>query len=53
MATKQYDKKFTIRYNLKLNIKTDKDIIEYLNQIDNKQGLIKELIRKHLDNKKK
>ena len=43
----KYDKENTIFIGLKLNKKTDADIIEVLG--DNKQGSIKELIRKALN----
>ena len=50
MTTPQarYDSKNTIQVKLKLNRKTDADIIEYLNTLDNKQGTLKELIRKEI-----
>lgn len=35
-----------VKFNL--NITTDKDIIDWLNSIDNKQGYFKELIRKDI-----
>ena len=44
-AQEKYDKANTVQITLKLNKKTDKDIIDYLNKCDNKQGFIKELIR--------
>lgn len=42
----QYDKENTKGLYLKLNKKTDADILNYLKTIPNKQGYIKELIRK-------
>ena len=50
MSTPQerYDRKNTVQVKLKLNMKTDADIIEYLNTLDNKQGTLKELIRKEI-----
>ncbi len=50
MTTPQarYDSKNTVQIKLKLNIKTDADIIEYMNQQPNKQGKLKELIRKEI-----
>jgi hypothetical protein len=50
MSTPQerYDRKNTIQVKLKLNMKTDADIIEYLSSLENKQGTLKELIRKEL-----
>ena len=51
MATKQskasmkYDSKNTKDVRIKLNLKTDADILEWLEAKGNKQGYIKELIR--------
>lgn len=42
---KKYDDKNTIRISLKLNINTDKDIIDKIDP-NNKQSSIKQLIRK-------
>lgn len=47
-ALYKYDKANTTQINFKLNNKTDKDIIEHLNKQLNKQGYIKELIRKDM-----
>ena len=44
-AVAQYDKNNTVRYTLKLNKKTDNDIIDYLKSMHNKQGTIKGCIR--------
>ena len=44
-AQEKYDKDNTVQVKLKLNKKTDDDIIEALNNQDNKQGFIKGLIR--------
>ena len=44
----RYDRVHTTRYQLKLNNKTDKDIIDKLNTVPSKQGYIKECIRKAL-----
>lgn len=49
--------KASIRYNatnvkqvkINLNLRTDADIIEYLQTTDNMQGLIKSLIRKEME----
>ena len=46
--TKKYDQSNTIKVSLKLNIKTDADIIAYLDSVDNKQGTIKQLIRNEI-----
>lgn len=42
----RYDKTNIIGIYLKLNKKTDADILEKLDKTDNKQGYIKALIRK-------
>lgn len=46
--THKYDMNNTVRVQLKLNIKTDADILEYLDSVDNKQGTIKRLIREEI-----
>lgn len=47
-AKEKYDKQNTTQVKLKLNLKTDKDIIEKLESVGNKQGYIKRLIREDL-----
>lgn len=49
-ASHKYDKENTMQFNLKLNLNTDKDIIEKLNTVDSKQGYIKKLIRQDIKN---
>ena len=44
-AQAKYDKDNTVQVKLKLNKKTDADLISWLDDISNKQGYIKELIR--------
>ena len=44
----KYDKENTKRVFIKLNKNTDKDILDYLDSIPNKQGYIKSLIRKDM-----
>lgn len=44
----RYDKNNTRRFGLKLNITTDREIIEKLEAVDSIQGYIKELIRKDI-----
>ena len=44
----KYDKANTTGLYLKFNNKTDKDILEYLSSVPNRQGLIKQLIREHM-----
>lgn len=50
-AKDKYDKANTVQVKLKLNRKTDKEIIEALERSGNKQGYIKELIRADLKKK--
>lgn len=45
----RYDKKNTTRVALKLNINTDSDILDRLNDEPNKQGYIKKLIREDIE----
>lgn len=47
-AQERYDRDNTVQIKLKLNKKTDADVIEKLNSEPNKQGYIKELIRADL-----
>ena len=51
-AKAKYDENNTVQIKLKLNLKTDKDILEALERSGNKQGYIKELIRKDLQSKR-
>lgn len=44
-AIQKYDYSNCIKITFKFNIKTDFDIIDKLNQQENKQGYIKKLIR--------
>lgn len=44
----RYDRIHTTGLYLKLNIKTDSDIISMLGQVPNKQGYIKSLIREDI-----
>ena len=48
----KYSKKDTQRIYLKLKLKTDADILEKLDSVKNKQGYIKDLIRKDIENSK-
>ena len=50
-AIARYDAKATKQIHLKLNIKTDSDILEKLEKTENIQGYIKELIRKDIGSK--
>ncbi len=55
-SQEEYDKANTTQFKMKLNTKTDADIIEYLDSLNNKQGKVKELIREEIarnkDNKR-
>lgn len=44
-ASAKYDAQNTVQIKLKLNRKTDADVIQILESVDNKQGFIKTLIR--------
>ena len=48
-AAARYDAVNTTQFKMKLNNKTDADILEKLNSVDNKQGYIKELIRRDIE----
>ena len=45
-ATNKYNKTHTTQIILRLNNKNDADILAHLSGLENKQGYIKELIRK-------
>ena len=49
-SNKKYDKNNTKQIKLKLNLKTDRDILDKLNSVGNKQGYIKKLIRNDIKN---
>lgn len=49
-AQVKYDAANTIQFKMKLNKKTDADILAQLEKVGNKQGYIKELIRKDMRN---
>lgn len=44
----KWDRENTRQIRLKLNVRTDADILEFLDTVENKQGLIKRLIRNHI-----
>lgn len=48
----EYDKRNTRMFCLKLNKKTDKDVIDRLQSADNMQGYIKALIRADIERSK-
>jgi hypothetical protein len=45
---RKYEKERRIGITLKLNINTDADIISYLSGIENKQGFLKDLLRREM-----
>lgn len=47
-AKAKYDRENTKQVMLKLNLKTDADIISYLEGVGNVQGLIKQLLRREI-----
>ena len=47
-AVRKYDDANTTKVMLKLNDRTDKDILEQLEKVGNKQGYIKQLIREDM-----
>lgn len=49
MAQKKYDAKNTRQLHLKLNRRTDWDVLEKLDSVPSKQGYIKQLIRADLN----
>ena len=50
-ASIRYNKENTVQISLKLNRSTDSDLIDSLNRVTNKQGYIKELIRRDIAKK--
>jgi hypothetical protein len=47
-AQRRYDAKNTRQVHIKLNVRTDKDVLEKLDEVQSKQGYIKRLIREDL-----
>lgn len=47
-AQEKYDRANTVQIHLKLNTKTDADILDKLDSVPNKQGYIKDLIREDI-----
>ena len=52
IAKAKYNKSKTRTYCLRLNLNTDKDIIEILDSVKSKQGYIKKLIREDIPKKR-
>lgn len=44
-AQARYDRQNTVRFSLKLNIRTDQDVIQWMRKQKSTQGSIKQLIR--------
>ena len=53
MSDYNYEKNNCTRVSIKLGNKTDADIIERLNNQENKQGYVKELIRRDIERDKR
>ena len=51
-AVSRYDAANTRQIKIKLNLKTDADILERLSEVDNRQGYIKDLIRQDIEKKR-
>lgn len=49
-AQERYDRENTVFVGLKLNKKTDADIIALLERSDNKQGTIKKILKEFIEN---
>ena len=50
-AQRRYDARNTRQVHIKLNLRTDKDVLEKLDEVQSKQGYIKRLIREDLERK--
>lgn len=48
-AQMKYDKKNTRQIMFKFNLTTDADILKKLDSVENRQGYVKELIRRDLE----
>lgn len=48
-AQRRYDAKNTRQVHIKLNLRTDKDVLERLDGVPSKQGYIKGLIRRDIE----
>ena len=52
MPQARYDADNTVQIHLKLNTKTDADILQQLDAVESKQGYIKRLIREDVERHK-
>lgn len=48
-ASAKFDQANTKKYAIKLNMNTDRELIEHLQKVGNVQGYIKELIRQDIE----
>ena len=48
-AQAKYDARNTRQVHIKLNLRTDKDVLDKLDEVPSKQGYIKRLIREDLE----
>lgn len=46
----KYNKNNTVQYAFRLNKNTDAELIEFFNNVKNKSGLIKNLLKEYLKN---
>ena len=53
IAQRRYDKAHTTGFYMKLNTRTDLDIIKWLHAQKSKQGAIKQLIRQEIERQKR
>ena len=52
-ANARYDAAHTVQFKMKLNTKTDADILDKLESVDNKQGYVKGLIREDIEKERR
>lgn len=48
-ASEKYQREHIKQYNLRLNLRTDIDIIRFLDSQNNRQGLLKQLLRQEME----
>lgn len=48
----RWDAENCVRVTMKFNRRTDKELIEFLDKVDSKQGTIREALRLYLEQKK-
>lgn len=49
----RFDALNTVKFGIKLNKRTDAEIIALLQSVDSKQGLIRQALREYIENHKK